>query len=69
MIGRSWKKRENASEELYFNKIEGEKRTEIANKLLTTELRSLLAILGEKHALTSEQLHKLLEWKHNKNGT
>lgn len=62
--GGSWKDQQRAREEAYFNQVNAEQRKAFAEKLHAKELRQLLDIVGEKHSLTQDQVHKLLEWKH-----
>lgn len=62
--GTSWKDQQRAREEAYFNEVNAQQRKVFAEKLHAKELRDLLQILGEKHAVDQETIHKLLEWKH-----
>ncbi|KAH9260787.1 hypothetical protein BASA81_001254 [Batrachochytrium salamandrivorans] len=62
--GGSWKDQQRAREEAYFNQVNADQRKAFAEKLHAKELRELLQIVGEKHSLTQDQVHKLLEWKH-----
>jgi hypothetical protein len=62
--GKTWKRKKDAIEEQYFNKVEAEKRRSLSEKIHASELRELLSIIGDKHNLTEHQIHDILEWKH-----
>lgn len=61
----SFAKKGKAEEEQYFRKMERDQLRQLADKIHQRELRQLLAILPEKHGLSEQDIHKILEWKHS----